>query len=144
MNPPDAFAPPKSAVLDVDVDTGSAMPTIPLWFKVLLILFIAIEVLGHVARADFSGLVWLGVMAIASWQTLKGNRAASRVLGGLLVLASVLGLWGAVNAFASGHVAYGGVCVGFVVYMAALAACLFFHPAMQAVFRRADRQKWSA
>lgn len=143
MNPPDAFAPPKSAVIDVDVDAGLATPTIPLWFTMLLFLFIGVEVLGHVARADFSGLGWLGVMAIAAWQTLKGNRAASRVLGAMLVLASVLGLVGAANAFARGHMAYGGVSVGFVVYMAALAACLFFHPALQAVFRRADSKKWS-
>ncbi len=134
----DAYAPPKATVADVD-----EVPRIPTLFKVLLILFIALDLLGHVIARDFSGLVWLGVMAIAAWQTLKGNRAASRALGVLLVIGTIVLVWGALYNFGRGHALDGGINLGVAVYTAVLIAYLFLHPTMQAVFRRADSKKWS-
>ena len=136
----DAYAPPKSPVTEIELEPGP--PGIPLTFKIMLIAFLALALLGLVTSANKAGLVWLGVMAIAAWKTLQGSRAASRVLGGLFVLNAVVTLVSTFPAFRQGTA--GGVMVlAMAIYLGVLAAYIFFHPAMQAVFRKAERKKWS-
>lgn len=138
MEPLDAFAPPKAAVTDIDTE----VPRIPGLFKGMLIAFFVVEGLGLVLGRSSSGFVWLGVMAIAAWTTLDGNRAASRVLGCFLAFNVVLVLVAAAAAFQRSAVA-GGICVALAIYVAVLVGYIFLNPAMQAVFAKADAKKWS-
>jgi hypothetical protein len=131
----DAFAPPKATVADVE------QPKIPGLFKGLLIAFFVLTVLGDVLSMSMGGLVWLGVMAIAAWRTFEGSRAASRVLAALLVVNAVLMLVAAAMALKHGPVA-AVISLALALYMGVLAGYIFFNPAMQAVFRKADARKW--
>jgi hypothetical protein len=108
----------------------------------MLVALLAIVLLGIFVSVNKGGIVWLGVMSIASWKTLQGSRAASRVLGVLLVLNAVLTVVAGVAAFQHNRFA-GGFTLAVAVCMGVLAAYIFFNPAMQAVFRKADKKKWS-
>ena len=71
-----------------------------------------------------------------------GGVAASRVLGVLLALNAVLTLVAGIAAFQ--HNRFAGVfTLAVAACMGVLAAYIFFNPAMQAVFRKADKKKWS-
>jgi hypothetical protein len=133
----DAFAPPKAAVSDI-------LPAarIPTLFKGMLVVFFVFEGLGILLGRSSGGIVWIGVMALAAWFTLEGNRAASRVLGAFLALNVVLVLVAAAAAFRHSAVA-GGCLVALAAYVGVLVAYIFLNPAMQAVFRAADSRKWS-
>lgn len=137
VEPIAAFAPPKSSVQDV-VEPAR----IPMLFKVMLVAFFILEGLGILIGRSMGGIVWIGVMAIAAWATLDGNRAASRVLGCFLAFNVVLALVAAAAAFRHSALA-GGICVGLAVYVGVLAGYIFFNPRMQAVFGKAEAKKWS-
>ena len=134
----EAYAPPKSAVTDAEVE----QPKIPLTFKILLVTFVVLDVLGTLSGGVGGGFVWAGVLAIAAWRTLAGSRPASRVLGGLLALMAVMSTVAAVPIVRTNPVA-GYIMLVLVAYMLGLIAYLFFSPTMQAVFRKADARKWS-
>jgi hypothetical protein len=134
----EAYAPPKAAV----IDAAAEPPKIPLAFKIFLVTFVLLDVLGTLAGGLGGGFVWAGVLAIAAWRTLAGSRPASRVLGGLLVLMSLLSVVAAVPLLHSRPVA-AYVMLLLVAYMLGLVAYLFFSPTMQAVYRKADARKWS-
>lgn len=137
MDAMEAFSPPQSVVQDF-----AETPRIPTLFKVMLVAFFVVEGLGVLVGRSMGGIVWIGVMAIAAWATLGGNRAASRVLGCFLALNVVLMLVAAASAFRHSALA-GGVCVGIAVYVGVLAAYIFFNSSMQAVFGKAEAKKWS-
>ena len=138
----EAYAPPKAVVADASIES----PKIPLSFKLLLLVFVFLHVLGSITSLSGSGIVWGGVMAIASWKTLQGSRPASRVLGALLVLTAIVSIVGAVAIFPKSpfdSLVPVAVMGAMAVYLLALVGFIFFHPAMQAVFRKSDAKKWS-
>jgi len=141
MDTSEAYAPPKSAVIDAAVEA----PKIPLTFKILLIVLVLLDVLGRFGGGvggGAGGIVWDGVLAIAAWRTLAGSRPASRVLGGLLTLMILGSAVEAVTMLRTNPVA-GYVVFALDAYMLGLVFYLFFSPVMQAVFRKADAKKWS-
>jgi hypothetical protein len=138
MEPLDTYAPPKANVIEIDTEPAR----IPGLFKAMLVAFFVLEALGILLGRSVGGIVWIGVMAIAAWHTLEGNRAASRVLGCFLALNVLLALVAAASAFRHSMIA-GTICVALAIYVGILAAYIFLNPAMQAVFGKADSKKWS-
>jgi len=135
----DAYAPPRAAVLDIDAEGTPAK--IPLLFKILLIAYVALHVLGTCMALSVAGVVWAGVIAIASWRTLAGSRAASRVLGVVMVIALVFALFAAVMVSRASP-GWMAAMLAQAAYLAVLVGYLYFHPAMQAVLRQSDAKKW--
>lgn len=138
----EAYAPPKAVVADAQVE----QPRIPLTFKILLIIFVVLHVLGSLVNFSGMGIVWGGVLAISSWKTLDGSRPASRVLGALLVLSAVMGLTAAVVLFPKNpfdSLVPMGIMLGMTAWLLVLAGFIYFHPDMQAAFRKSDAKKWS-
>ena len=138
----DAYAPPRAVVADAE----SAPAQIPLAFKILLGLYLVLYILGSLLALSGAGVVWGGVLVIAGWKTLGGSRPASRVLGVLLSLTLILML--AAAAFILSRGAPGSmpaivVMLGMAAWLAVLVGFIFFHPGMQAAFRKSDARKWS-
>lgn len=138
----DAYAPPRAVV----ADTEAVQAQVPLAFKILLGIYLGLYVLGSLLSLSGTGVVWGGVLAIAGWKTLGGSRAASRVLGVLLSLTLILALLAAAYILSQGAPDSGpaiAVMLGMAAWMAVLVGFIFFHPGMQAAFRKADAKKWS-
>jgi hypothetical protein len=140
----EAYSPPRAVVTNVQPEQAK----IPLLFKILLITYLVLCLLGSLMSLSWSGIVWSGVMAFASWKTLGGSRPASRVLGALLVLTGVLAILAAVFMFVflwdpRDSVRASVVMLVLAVYVLALAGFIYIHPAMQAAFRKSDAKKWS-
>jgi hypothetical protein len=138
----DAYAPPRAVVSDAEIEK----PQIPLAFKILLIAYIVLHLVGSLLGVSSYGIVWGGVMVIASWKTLGGSRPASRVLGVLLSISAILMLVGAailVSLGRPGSAVTIAFFLGLAAWVAVLVGFIYFHPAMQAVFRKSDAKKWS-
>jgi hypothetical protein len=138
----EAYAPPRAIVSDAEIEK----PRIPLVFKILLVTYIVLHLLGSLLGVSGTGIVWGGVLAIASWKTLEGNRPASRVLGVLLSISVALMLLGLAVFVSQGRSGSGVMVAVFLVtaaWLAVLVGFIYFHPAMQAVFRKSDAKKWS-
>jgi|EndMetStandDraft_4_1072995.scaffolds.fasta_scaffold246149_2 hypothetical protein len=138
----DAYAPPRAVVSDAPIE----QPQIPLAFKILLIAYVVLHLLGSLMGMSGYGIVWGGVLAIASFKTLDGSRPASRVLGVLLSISLVLMLVG-MAVFASQGRPHSALplafFLGLAAWIAVLVGFIYFHPGMQGVFRKSDAKKWS-
>lgn len=138
----EAYAPPRAVVSDAEMEK----PQIPLVFKILLVAYIVLHLLGSLLGVSGTGIVWGGVLAIAGWKTLEGSRPASRVLGVLLSISVALMLLGLAVFVSQGRPGSGVMVAVFLVtaaWLAVLVGFIYFHPAMQAVFRKSDAKKWS-
>jgi hypothetical protein len=136
MSDRNPYEPPSSTA------EAPAVARAPRVFIFLLGTYLLLSAASALYEKNVFSALFLGIVAIAAWRTLQGSHAASRYLGGLLVLGVFLSLRAAASMWAADFI---GAIVSavFAAYLAVLAGYTFFHPGMRALYTKGERAKWT-
>ncbi|NDI84381.1 hypothetical protein [Undibacterium crateris] len=120
----------------------SVRPRVPRTLIAFLAFYFFCTIVSNLFEGNVPALVLTGIIAIATWRTFQGSRSASRYLGGLFSLATLICMRSAyLNWSPSRETAV--IALLTAVYMAVIVGYLFLSPSMRALYIQGDKEKWA-
>jgi Na+/phosphate symporter len=136
MSDRNPYAPPSSN------PEAPAVARAPRAFIVLLGAYLLLSAASAVFGGSIFSAIFLVIVGIAAWRTVQGGQAASRYLGGLLILGVIVSVRAVASMWASNPPG-AMVSAAVAVYQSILVGYIFLSPGMRALYTKAERAKWT-